>query len=217
MRVRQNAFTLVEIIVAVTILAVVMVSVFEIYLGVLSLNRRLEFARSLQENGRSMTEMFAKEIREKGVDLSFYDGGSATRTLDYRNGNSVLAIRADALGNSARYYLMEDSVSGPVACDSTGSGACYLGRESVAADGASSRERLTDSRAKVEGLRFHIVGASGDSVTSGTVGTEPVREAKVTASFILGIPEGKGVDPKVAAGLKIRAQTTISEKIYKSY
>lgn len=32
MRVRQNAFTLVEIIVAVTILAVVMVSVFEIYL-----------------------------------------------------------------------------------------------------------------------------------------------------------------------------------------
>lgn len=32
MRVRQNAFTLVEMIVAVTILAVVMVSVFEIYL-----------------------------------------------------------------------------------------------------------------------------------------------------------------------------------------
>lgn len=58
-----------------------------------------------------MTEMFAKEIREKGVDLSFYDGGSATRILDYQNGNSVLAIRPDALGNGARYYLMEDSVS----------------------------------------------------------------------------------------------------------
>ncbi len=58
-----------------------------------------------------MTEMFAKEIREKGVDLSFYDGGSATRVLDYQNGNSVLAIRPDALGNGARYYLMEDSVS----------------------------------------------------------------------------------------------------------
>ncbi len=41
-----------------------------------------------------------------------------------------------------------------------GSGACYLGRESVASDGTSSRERLTDSRVKVEGLRFHIVGAS---------------------------------------------------------
>lgn len=58
-----------------------------------------------------MTEMFAKEIRDKGVDLSFYDGGSATRILDYQNGNSVLAIRSDTLGNSARYYLMEDSVS----------------------------------------------------------------------------------------------------------
>ena len=68
-----------------------------------------------------MTEMFAKEVREKGVDLAFYDGGSAIRTLDYQNGNAVLAIRPDPLGNSARYYLMEDSVSGPVACASAGS------------------------------------------------------------------------------------------------
>ena len=116
MRTAQKGFTLVEVVVAVTILAVVMVSIFEIYLGVLSLNRRLEFARSLQENARSMTEMFAKEVRERGVDLSFYDAGSQDRTLDYSAGNKVLAIRPDSMGNSSRYYLMEDSVSGPVAC-----------------------------------------------------------------------------------------------------
>lgn len=116
MKTSRQAFTLIEIVVAVTILAVVMVSVFEIYLGVLTLNRRLEFSRSLQENARSMTEMFAKEIRDRGIDLSFYDAGSFEKTLDYSNGNAVLAIRPDALGNSSRYYLMEDSVSGPVAC-----------------------------------------------------------------------------------------------------
>lgn len=216
MRVHTKAFTLVEVIVAVSILAVVMVSVFEIYFGALSLNRRLEFARSLQENARSMTEMFAKEIREKGIDLSFYDAGSAVRTLDYQNGNSVLAIRPDAMGNSSRYYLMEDSVSGPVVCSEAGSGGCYLGRESVAADGTSTRVRITDDRARVEGLRFHIVGSSADSVVSGTT-AENAREAKVTATFVLAIPSGKGVDPAVASGLKVRAQTTISEKIYKSY
>lgn len=116
MKISRQAFTLIEIVVAVTILAVVMVSVFEIYLGVLTLNRRLEFSRSLQENARSMTETFAKEIRDRGIDLSFYDAGSFEKTLDYSDGNAVLAIRPDALGNSSRYYLMEDSVSGPVAC-----------------------------------------------------------------------------------------------------
>jgi prepilin-type N-terminal cleavage/methylation domain-containing protein len=166
MRTHSKAFTLIEVIVAISIFAVVMISVFEIYFGALSLNRRLEFARSLQENARSMTEMFAKEVRERGVDLAFYDGGSASRTLDYQRGNSVLAIRPDALGNSARYYLMEDSVSGPVACADTGSGGCYLGRESIATDGTSERVRITDSRVKVERLRFHIVGSSADSVAS---------------------------------------------------
>jgi hypothetical protein len=44
-----------------------------------------------------------------------------------------------------------------------------------------------------------------------------LREAKVTAAFDLAIPPKKGLDPAVASGLKIRAQTTVSEKIYKSY
>lgn len=217
MRVQTKAFTLVEVVVAVAILAVVMVSIFEIYLGVLSLNRRLEFARSLQENARSTTEMFAKEVRDRGVDLAFYDGGSETRILDYEHGNSVLAIRPDALGNASRYYLMEDSVSGPVVCTEAGSGGCYLGRESVAADGTSSRDRITDSRVKVEGLKFHIVGTSAAAVVSGPVPADSLREAKVTAVFTLAIPPGKGIDPALASGLKIRAQTTVSEKIYKSY
>jgi hypothetical protein len=42
-----------------------MISVFEIYYGVLSLSKRLEFSRILQENARSVTETFALEIRER--------------------------------------------------------------------------------------------------------------------------------------------------------
>ncbi len=229
MKTSRQAFTLIEIVVATTILAVVMVSVFEIYLSVLTLSRRLEFSRSLQENARSMTEVFAKEIRDRGIDLSFYDAGSSERILDYQNGNAVLAIRPDSEGNFSRYYLMEDSVSGPVACregeSTAGTGSnllselvgCYLGRESLAPDGTSSRIRLTDSRVKVENLRFHIVGISAESVATSSVNAASNREAKVTAAFDLAIPPGKGLDPKMLDGLKIRAQTTISEKVYKSY
>lgn len=218
MRVRTQAFTLIEVLVAVTILAVVMVSVFEVYFGVLTLNRRLEFSRSLQENARSTTEMFAKEIRERGIDLAFYDNGSAARTLDYENGNDVLAVRPDALGNASRYYLMQDSVTGPVSCTDPAAKDCYLGRESVGSDGSSERVRVTDARVKVESLRFHIVGTSAATVSSGTAPVSSgIREAKVTAVFELGVPPAKGLDPNVAKKLKIRAQTTISEKIYKSY
>lgn len=77
--------------------------------------------------------------------------------------------------------------------------------------------RITDSRAKVGELRFHIAGTSAAAVVSGSVSPDSLREAKVTAVFDLSIPDGKGVDPSLAKGLKIRAQTTVSEKIYKSY
>ncbi len=169
-----------------------------------------------------MTEVFAKEIRDRGIDLSFYDAGSSERILDYGNGNGVLAVRADSEGNSSRYYLMEDSVSGPVACRETepaseSAPTCYLGRESVAPDGTSSRIRLTDSRVKIESLRFHIVGISAESVATRSVAPDSNREAKVTVTFDLAVPPGKGLDPNVLKGLKIRAQTTISEKVYKSY
>lgn len=218
MRKTNSAFTLVEVIVAVSILAVVMVSVFEVYFGVLSLNRRLEFARSLQENARGMTEMFAKEIRERGIDLSYYDGSTSDRTLDYSAGNAVLAIRPSAGGEASRYYLMKDSVSGPVVCGTTSTGGCYLGRESLAPDGTSERVRITDDRVRVDHLSFHIVGLSADSVSSGvSVAPGTLREAKVTAAFDLSIPDSKGVSPDLAKSAKIRAQTTISEKLYKSY
>ena len=69
---RPNGFTLIEIIVAITILAIVLVSVFEIYSQIITTSKRLELARGLQQNTRTITESIASEVRSNGIAFECY-------------------------------------------------------------------------------------------------------------------------------------------------
>ncbi len=86
----KKAFTLIEIIIAVTILSFVMVSVFGIYSNIINLNKRLSVARSLQENARNVTEIIAKDIRDNGIAFACYDQMNAVAT-----GCNVMAGRTN--------------------------------------------------------------------------------------------------------------------------
>ena len=89
-----SAFTLIELIVSITILSVIMLSVFMIYSNILQVNKRLEIMRTVQENIRNITEQIASDVREKGIDLSYYDRSTFLKTNDYTgSGNLLLAIR----------------------------------------------------------------------------------------------------------------------------
>lgn len=90
----SHAFTLIELIVSVTILSVIMLSVFVIYSNLIQVNRRLEDMRIVQENIRNITEKIATDVREKGIDFSYYNGENAEKTNKYTgSGNSILAIQ----------------------------------------------------------------------------------------------------------------------------
>lgn len=79
-----TGFTLIEIVVAITILAVIMVSVFEIYTRVMTINRRLELSRQLQESARLVTETIAEDIRRNGIDFNCYKNDpTACGVADY--------------------------------------------------------------------------------------------------------------------------------------
>ena len=80
---QKRAFTLVELIVAISILSLIMVAVFEVYANIISLNKRLELDRLLQENSRLITETVAKDVRSSGMDFSYYDNSDASKTLGY--------------------------------------------------------------------------------------------------------------------------------------
>jgi type II secretory pathway component PulJ len=43
-----------------------MVSAFEVYTQVMTLSRKLEVQREVQESARAITEAIAKDVREKG-------------------------------------------------------------------------------------------------------------------------------------------------------
>ena len=62
---KQEAFTLIELVVSITILSVILLSVFMIYSNLIQVNRRLEVIRIVQENIRNVTEQMASDIREK--------------------------------------------------------------------------------------------------------------------------------------------------------
>lgn len=131
MTLQKKAFTLVEIVVAVTILSMVMITVFEAYSNILALNKRLELGRILQKNARDVTEAIAKDVRSAGIDPSFYT--DATERNGYTaSGNTILAVRPQG-GYSNRYYLMQDdSVLGhPVACKMLLKANCFLGKEII--------------------------------------------------------------------------------------
>lgn len=65
-------FTLIEIIVSLTILSIVLISVFQIYSNIIVMSKRLELGRSLQQNARSIVETIARDVREGGIAFECY-------------------------------------------------------------------------------------------------------------------------------------------------
>jgi type II secretory pathway pseudopilin PulG len=69
---KKSAFTLVEVIVAITLLMIIMIAVFVSYAYIININRRLELTRILQENTRIVTETIAQDVRDHGINFDYY-------------------------------------------------------------------------------------------------------------------------------------------------
>ena len=55
-----------------TILSIVIVSVFEVYSNIIVQSKRLELSRGLQQNARTIVETIAKDVREGGIAFECY-------------------------------------------------------------------------------------------------------------------------------------------------
>jgi prepilin-type N-terminal cleavage/methylation domain-containing protein len=226
---RTKGFTLVEIIVAVTILAVVLVSVFEIYSQIITTSKRLELARGLQQNTRTITESIASEVRNNGIAFECYGiapvpGCGGSTPMDYATtGADTLILRggvndctAGSTGCFVKYYLARtDSVIPSVACTTADLSNlnidCYLTRQVVQGSAELSNTRLSDSLTRIKNLRFFVSGVGARQFTNSTD-----TEGKVTIAFTLSLAPRQGLDSKLADSLVIPVQTTITEKLYKS-
>ncbi len=64
----QKGFTLIEAIVAAAIFAIAVVSIVDVYVSTIRLNRKTDSQRKASENARYITEYLSKEIRNGQID-----------------------------------------------------------------------------------------------------------------------------------------------------
>lgn len=193
---KNQGFTLIELIVSITILSIIMLSIFIIYSNIIDANKKLELSRILQENSRNITETLAKWIREKGIDYSFYS--NLTEKIDYSTWNTILALKS-----WDKFCLMKQDND---YCDST----CNSSNINCSLWILGTHERINTSDVVVNNLRFYISGEWSDNITN------LENPSKVTLVFDLSVRPWKWLKSEIAKNTTIKIQTTINEKIYKN-
>jgi prepilin-type N-terminal cleavage/methylation domain-containing protein len=66
----HRGFTLIELMLAMTIFVIMSVMVMGIYINTTSTSRKLNATRELAETAREITERLSQDIRDNGIDIS---------------------------------------------------------------------------------------------------------------------------------------------------
>lgn len=210
----RSGFTLIELTISVTILSIIMLSVFVVYSHIITLNKRLDANRLLQENTRNITERIANDVRNNGISFSYYDGSTTDKNRNYTaSGSSILAVKDPNL--NYRYYtyyaMKKDPITGTyLQCLDSDllnvNTHCFLGLQ----EWIKAPVSITDDFVRLQSLRFFISGKDKDALDSRS------NEWKVTLVFSLGIDKSFAGGQELVKTESITTQTTISEKMYKS-
>ena len=102
----RHGFTLIELIIAIAILGVISIALFQVYAHVIRTNRQLEMTAVLQENVKNITDTLSKELRNSHID-------------EAATSETILSLT-----NGASYYSMSTNITGitvPCAAD-----ACFF-------------------------------------------------------------------------------------------
>lgn len=67
MKYSQKAFTLIELLVSISILSIIMVSVFTIFFLSSDINNKTDISRSMQENVKHIVETLAEDLRKNTI------------------------------------------------------------------------------------------------------------------------------------------------------
>jgi len=195
----KKAFTLVEIMVAITIFMIVMVSILQIFWISVNLTNKVDINRQLQENTKILTETIAEDIRKNGISWT------KNEIMDSYSKDSwdswvILQIGSWAFVN--KYYLSLDETSYSIIpksdigkCNDLKNN-CFLVK-----DDWLSTSRLTNSWVAIEDLKFTILW---DKVK------------RVVINFIMRPSTKKGINSNLITNSKIVFETTLSERFIKT-
>ncbi len=206
-----SGFTLVELMIAMSIFGMMIVMVMSIYFSTTDTTRRLNAQRELAETAREITERMSQDIREKGMtgDTYFDTNYDLWKRYDYTgSGSEYLNL------SNGRYVYGAKKTNGIDRCTwiRKTDPKIHCGLYFIEyGDNGSNGYNLVDSfnpdeerkRVKIEDLKFYI---SGDSRST---------SRKVLVDFTLILMAKNGISANLANSTKLHIQTTISERWWK--
>lgn len=197
MKINKSWFTLIEVLVSVSILSIIMVSIFTTFQLAADLNNKTDISRSMQENVKNIVETIAEDVRKNGIswvnsdiiisDCKLWENKFTSWTkLCVGNNSYYIAKKVSGIWNRVGNYS-----------ECSGNTQCFL----VKNDWISTTQ-LSNSWVDFKDLSFSV---SKDWMK------------KVMINFTLQPSVLKWVKPSLIKESKIVFQTTISERLYNDY
>lgn len=201
----NKAFTLIELIVSITIFSIIMVSVIMIFISASQVSAKIDISRSMQENTKNIVETIGKDLLDHGIywvskQTWASDCNFSYSTWKYRNWDK-LCLWDSSTGYE--YFLAIDSNSGWIRVEQSSIQAscssiiseCVLVRKNK---NNWDITRLSNSSVYFSDLSFSI---SNENIS------------KVTINFTMKPSAKKWIAPWYIKNSQILFQTTLSERL----
>ncbi len=198
-----------------------MVSAFEVYTQVMSLSRKLEVQREVQESARAITEAIAKDVREKGFIITKNNGDiyAPSGTLEkYFTGTQLLINTGSIWWQifNIGYSLKWKNITSWVfdSCTNISSEDCILVKKDI----DSNEKSLVSGRVRLTSLTFEEIGENvgGAGGIGGGINVGISTLPKVRLLMTLEARPGSGISSELIESTKLHIDTVFSTKMYKA-
>jgi len=200
-----SAFTLIELVVSITVLSIIMISVFYIFVLSADLNNKTDISRSMQENVKNIVDFISEDVRKHVIEWvnMFWSPKCEIDTGKTFTSWDKLCIETPE-GRHAYFLAKKDPNSGVIyrvndyTVDCTMVDQCFLVFEDT--DGVQTK--LSNDWVHFRNIQFDVTGE---------------KMKKVVIRFELQPSVHKWVKPHLIEETRLIFQTTLSGRIYKDY
>lgn len=187
----QKGFTLIELMVSVTIFIVVMVISLGSLLSISAAERKAESLKTVMNNLNFALESMARSIRT-GVDYHCINSGTITEPQNCQGGDTFFAFKSSDLTQGTIRYCLGNGSS----CSSSGTAI-------LRSVNGSASSPITASEVVISNLTFYVVGAT-PQFQAPADNTQPKVVITINGSITLGNTPAS----------QFKLQTTVTQRLY---
>lgn len=195
-------FTLIELLVSISILSIVMISIFTIFQLASEANNRTDISRAMQENIKNIVETIAEDVRTKSIS---WLNSQINWSCDLSWWNYLTWSKLCIWGNN--YYLARFNNTTWVYNRIIDFSDCDIWKEScvlVKKDVNGDINPLSNSWVEFRNINFSVVNLEN-------------KEKKLILNFVMQPSTKKWIKMWLIKDNKIIFQTTFSQRLYNSY